>query len=160
MIPLTTMSAQRSGNPWLASVYAGILTAVIAYAASYFLQSDQLVPFVVALLLTGAGPVLGYAFATGRIGGSIGGMIGGIIGAIPLVGIILWPILVGALTRSQSVGKLFLGNIIALIIGFAVFFAMASTMGQDPSWFSAGFILLFAVWAGACGAIMTAWAKY
>jgi len=159
MIPLTTMSATRPGSPWLASIYAGILAAVAAYAATYFLQSDQLVPFVVALLLTGAGPVLGYAFATGRIGGSIGGMIGGIIGAIPVFGIILWPILVGALTRSQSIGKLFIGNIIALVIGFAIFFAMASTMGQDPSWFNGGFILLFAFWAGACGAIMTAWAN-
>jgi hypothetical protein len=160
MIPLTTMSATRPGSPWLASLYAGILTAVAAYAASYFLQADQLVPFVVALLLTGACPVLGYAFATGRIGGSIGGIIGGIIGAIPLIGLILWPLLVGAFTRSQSIGKLFVGNIIGFIIGLAVFLAMASTMGQDPSWFNAGFILLLAVWAGTCGAVMTSWAKY
>ncbi|MEZ4619809.1 MAG: hypothetical protein R2867_30495 [Caldilineaceae bacterium] len=159
MIPLAAMSANRAGNPWLASIYAGVLAAIAAYAASYFLQADQLVPAVVALLLTGAGPVLGYALATGRIGGSIGGMIGGIIGAIPVLDIILWPVLVGALTSRQSIGKLFLGNLIGIILGLAVFFAMASTMGQDPSWFAAGVIVSLAVWAGTCGAVMTSWAK-
>ncbi|MFZ4661042.1 MAG: hypothetical protein ACOYNY_28780 [Caldilineaceae bacterium] len=162
MIPLaTTRAAQPSGNPMLASLYAGVLTALIAYAAVYFLQNDNLVFFGVALLLTGIGPVLGYAFASGRVGASIPGLIGGIIGSIiPLVSILLWPILVGAFTRTQSVGKLLLGSIIGAILGAAVFFGMASAMGQDPSWFGAGVILAFAVWGGACGAIMTAWAKY
>jgi hypothetical protein len=81
----------------LASLYAGVLTALIAYAAVYFLQSDNLVFFGVALLLTGIGPVLGYAFASGRVGASIPGLIGGIIGSIiPLVSILLWPILVAS----------------------------------------------------------------
>lgn len=161
MIPLATMRATRpSGNPMLASIYAGVLTAIIAYAAVYFLQADQLIPAGVALLLTGIGPVLGYAFASGRIGASIPGLIGGIIGSIiPVISILLWPILVGAFTRTQSVGKLLLGSIIGAILGAAVFFGMASVMGQDPSWFGTGIILTFAVWGGACGAIMTAWAK-
>jgi hypothetical protein len=161
MIPLATMRATRpTGNPLLASLYAGVLTAVIAYAAIYFLQSDQLILFGVALLLTGIGPVLGYAFASGRIGASIPGLIGGIIGSIiPVVSILLWPILVGAFTKTQSVGKLLVGSIIGAILGGVVFFGMASVMGQDPSWFGAGVILTFAVWGGACGAIMTAWAK-
>jgi len=161
MIPLATMRATRpTGSPLLASLYAGVLTAVIAYAAIYFLQSDQLILFGVALLLTGIGPVLGYAFASGRIGASIPGLIGGIIGSIiPVVSILLWPILVGAFTKTQSVGKLLVGSIIGAILGGVVFFGMASVMGQDPSWFGAGVILTFAVWGGACGAIMTAWAK-
>jgi len=164
MIPLTIAAVRPSaarplGNPLLASLYAGIATALIAYAAVYFLQADQLVPFAVALLLTGIGPVLGYALASGRIGASIPGMIGGIIGSIPVLSIILWPILVGAFTRTQSIGKLFVGSIIGAILGAAVFFGMASAMGQDPSWFGAGVILTFAVWGGACGAIMTGWAK-
>jgi hypothetical protein len=161
MIPLTAMRATRpSGNPLLASLYAGVLTALIAFAAVYFLQNDQLIPFVVALLLTGIGPVLGYAFASGRIGASIPGIIGGIIGSIiPVLSILLWPILVGAFTKTQSIGKLLVGSIIGAILGGVVFFGMASTMGQDPSWFGAGVILTFAVWGGACGAIMTAWAK-
>jgi hypothetical protein len=136
------------------------LTAIAGYAASYFLVADQLIPFAVALLLTGACPVLGYAIATGRIGGSIAGMIGGIIGAIPLIGVILWPLLVGVLVRSQSIGKLFLGNLIGFIVGMALFFAMGSTIGQDPSWFQTAFILMLVVWAGISGAVMTAWAKY
>ena len=159
---MSAMTATRSrplGNPWLASIYAGVLTAIAAYAASYFLQADQLIPFGVALLLTGIGPVLGYAFASGRVGASIGGVIGGIIGAIPVIGVILWPILVGAFMRTQSIGKLFVGSIIGLILGLAVFFGMATAMGQDPSWFGAGFIALFAVWGGATAAFMTAWAK-
>ncbi len=160
MIPLSAMSTTRAGNPWLASVYAGILTAIAAYAAGYFLQADQLVLFIVALLLTGIGPVLGYAFATGKVGTSIPGVIGGIIGAIPVISVILWPILVGAFTRTQSIGKLFLGSLLGVVIGLAIFFAMASTMGQDPSWFNAGFIIALAVWAGTCGAVMTSWAKY
>lgn len=156
---MSAMSATRPGNPMLAFIYAGILTAIAAFAASYFLQADQLVPFVVALLLTGIGPVLGYAFASGRVGASIPGVIGGIIGAIPVISIILWPILVGALTRTQSVGKLFVANLIGVILGLAIFFGMASSMGQDPSWFGTGFIVLLVVWAGTCGALMTAWAK-
>jgi len=162
MLPLTAVHAARpSGNPLLASLYAGVLTALIAYAAVYFLQSDQLILFVVALLLTGIGPVLGYAFASGRVGASVPGMIGGIIGSIiPVVSILLWPILVGAFTKTQSIGKLLVGSIIGAILGAVVFFGMASAMGQDPSWFGAGIILTFAVWGGACGAIMTAWAKF
>lgn len=160
MIPLTTMSATQPGSPWLAAILGGILSAVAAFAASFFLQSDQLVLFVVAILLVGACPILGYAFASGRIGGSIGGMIGGIIGAIPVVSIILWPLLVGILTRSQSIGKLFLGNLLGLLIAIALFFALATTIGQDPSWLNTAFILTLAVWGGICGAIMVAWAKY
>lgn len=161
MIPLATMRAERpSGNAFLASIYAGVLTALIAYAAVYFLQNNQLMYFGIALLLTGIGPVLGYAFASGRVGASIPGLIGGIIGSIiPVVSILLWPILVGAFTKTQSVGKLLVGSIIGAILGAAVFFGMASAMGQDPSWFGAGVIVTFAVWGGACGAIMTAWAK-
>lgn len=162
MLPLTAVYTERpSGNPLLASLYAGVLTALITYAAVYFLQNDQLILAIVALLLTGIGPVLGYAIASGRLGASVPGMIGGIIGSIvPVVSILLWPILVGALTKTQSIGKLLLGSIIGAILGAVVFFGMATVMGQDPSWFGAGVILTFAVWGGACGAIMTAWAKF
>lgn len=162
MIPLATIRAERpSGNPLLASIYAGVLTALIAYAAVYFLQTDQLIYFGIALLLTGIGPVLGYAFASGRVGASIPGLVGGIIGSIiPVVSILLWPILVGAFTKTQSVGKLLVGSIIGAILGAAVFFGLASVMGQDPTWFGPGVIFTFAVWGGACGAVMTAWAKH
>lgn len=161
MIPLTAMSAVRRGNPWVASVYAGIITAIIAYVATLLLQADQLIPFVVLLLLAGAGPVLGYALASGRVLGSIGGIIGGTIGAIPVVSIILWPILVGVLMWwSQSIGKLFLANLIGIIVSLALFFALATNIGQDPAWFTLGFVVLMAVWGAICGAAMTAWAKY
>lgn len=160
MISLSAITATRPGNPWLAAIYAAILTAIVAYAASYFLQIDQPILFAVALLLTGLCPVLGYALTTGRVGVSILGAIGGIIGAIPVVSIVLWPILVGALTRTQSIGKLFLGSLIGVIVGLALFFALASTIGQDPSWFTLGFIAGLAVWAAISAGAMTSWAKY
>jgi len=153
------MSATEPGSPWLAAVLGAVFSAIVAFVASFLLQSDQLIPFVVALLVIGACPILGYAFASGRIGGSIGGMIGGIIGAIPVLSIILWPLLVGILIRSQSIGKLFVGNLIGIVIALALFFALASTTGQDPSWFTTAFILTLAVWGGICGALMTTWAK-
>ncbi|MCB0064014.1 MAG: hypothetical protein KDE19_17950 [Caldilineaceae bacterium] len=160
MIPLTAISATKPGNPWLAAIYAGVLTAIAAYAVGFFLQADQLIPAGIAILLTGIGPVLGYAIASGRVGNGIAGSIGGIIGGIPVLNIILWPLLVGILTRTQSIGKLFLGSLIGVIVALALFFALASTIGQDPSWFNLGFIFAYAVWGGICGAVMTAWAKY
>lgn len=160
MIPLTAISATKPGNPWLSAIYAAILTAIAAYAAGYFLQADQLVPFAVALLLTGIGPVLGYALTTGRVGTSIPGIIGGIIGAIPVVSVILWPLLVGLFTRTQSIGKLFLGSLIGVIVALALFFGLASTIGQDPSWFNLGFVAALAIWAAISSAAMTGWAKY
>jgi hypothetical protein len=155
MIPLTTITATRpSGNPWLAAVYAGIISAVIA-AVFTFLFPNVLVGWILAFLLIGIGPVLGYQFATGQ-GLDFKSIIGAIVGSILPI-IVLWPILVGALTRGQSIGKLILGAIIAVVLGWIVFFIVASAMGQDPGFLPIAFVLYSAVWGGALGAIMTAW---
>jgi len=157
MIPLTAMTVTRaSGNPWLASVYAGVISAIFAALAT-FLFPNSLIGFVVAFLLVGIGPVLGYQLASGT-GVKIGALIGGIIGSLLPI-IIVWPILVGALTKSQSIGKLILAAIIGAVLGWVVFFILASIMGQDPSFFPFAFTLGTAVWGGALGAIMTAWAE-
>ncbi len=155
MIPLTAITTPRSDtNPWLASVYAGVFTAIAAVAFVLLFQAEVPVLYILAFLLIGVGPVLGYQLATGRLGTDWKALIGGLIGSIPVIGLILWPILVGALSSTQSVGRLFLGSIIGIILAVAVFLLIATIMGQNPSWLGLGFTLLFAVWGGVCGAFM------
>ncbi len=159
MIPLTAVSvSNRETNPWLASVYAGVLTAIAAFATILLFRAEIPVLYILAFLLIGAGPVLGYQIATGQLGSNWKPLIGGILGFILLIlGFILWPILVGALSKEHAIGKLFLGSLIGIILGIVVFLIVASAMGQDPAWLGYGFTLLWAVWGGSCGAIMTAW---
>ena len=123
-------------------------------------QAESLVLAVIAFLLVGAAPVVGYQLATGRLGSDWKSLIGGLLGFILLVlGFILWPILVGAMTRGQSVGKLFIASLIGIILGIVVFLIAATAMGQNPSWIGTGFTLLWAVWGGTVGAAMAAWGE-
>ena len=92
------MSAQTAtvsdvqGNPWKASFWAGLVTAIIAVVTVLAFQAEIPVAYGIAFLLIGAGPVIGYQIATGRPFSSIGSIIGGIVGFIlPILG---WPILV------------------------------------------------------------------
>ncbi|MCB0089351.1 MAG: hypothetical protein KDE54_15695 [Caldilineaceae bacterium] len=165
MIPLTaaTMSqtnARPSANLWLASLYGGVITALLAALFVTFFKMENPPLYIIGYLLTGIGPVLGYALAAGRLGSSVKGIIGGLIGSIvPVLSILLWPILVGALDSTQSVGKLIIGSIIGAILGAIVMLVVANAMGQDPSWLGLGIVLLLAVWGGSCSAAMAAWAK-
>lgn len=158
MIPLAAATVPKAdANPWLASIYAGIFTAIFAVIATLVFSDEQLpILFLIFHLLGGAGPVLGYQLATGQLV-RWGSVIGGIIGSIlPILG---WPILVGALTRTQSIGKLLGAALLGTILGWAVVLLIASPMGQDPSWVNFGYVIGCAVWGGTCGALMTAWAK-
>ena len=147
-------------NPWLASIYAGIFTAIAAAAFVLCFQAAVPALYIITLLLIGVAPVLGYQIATGALGDDWKALIGGLIGAIPVIEIILWPILVGALSRTQAVGKLFMANLIALILGILVFLLLTKVLNtQDPNWFAAGFTIAASIWGGACGALMTAWRK-
>ena len=159
MIPLTTMTATPpTTNPWLASIYAGVVTAIVAAIFVLLFQAEIPVLYGIALLLIGIGPVLGYQLASGTLSADWKALIGGFIGGIPVLEIILWPILVGAISRTQSIGKLFLANLIALVLGALVFLVLTKVLpSQDPSWLGAGFTIATAVWGGACGAMMTAW---
>ena len=161
MIPLTTMTVTRTEtNPWLVSLYAGIFTAIAA--AAFVLSFQAAVPalYIIIFLLIGVAPVLGYQVATGTLGDDWKALIGGLIGAIPVVEIVLWPILVGALSRTQAIGKLFIANLIALILGILAFLILTKVLNnQDPSWFPVGFTIAASIWGGACGALMTAWRK-
>jgi len=161
MIPLTTMTMTRPAtNPWLVSVYAGIFTAIAAAAFALSFQAAVPALYIITFLLIGVAPVLGYQIATGALGDDWKALIGGLIGAIPVVEIVLWPILVGALSRTQAIGKLFMANLIALILGGLVFLLLTKVLNsQDPSWLPVAFTIAASIWGGACGAMMTAWRK-
>lgn len=159
MIPLTTSTA-RPSNMWMAAIYAGGFSAIIALITALLFQAEIPAGYIIALLLIGAGPILGVNLANGRLASNWGAMIGGIVSFIlPGVGMLLWPVLVGALDKSQNIGKLFLGSLIGIVLAFAVFAILANVMGQNPNWIATGFIFLFAVWGGTMGAAMSAWAK-
>jgi hypothetical protein len=151
------MTATRTNaSPWLASVYAGVISAIFAVITT-FLFPNVLVGWIISYLLIGIGPVIGYQLATGQ-GFDWRPIVGAILGSIlPIV--ILWPILVGALTRGQSIGKLILGALLGVILGWIVFLLIATVMGQDPAFFPFAFTVASAVWAGTLGAVMVAWAE-
>jgi hypothetical protein len=160
-----TVAAAQPGSkpavsPWMGSLYAGVFTAIAATAFSLLLQAEIPWLYIPVFLLTGVGPVLGYQMATGKIFSDWKSIIGGLLGFVLfLLGWLLWPILVGALTKSQSIGRLFLGSLIGIVLGVIVFFVLATVMGQNPSWVGLGWVMLWAVWGGSCGAAMVAWAK-
>jgi hypothetical protein len=142
----------------MVAIYSAVATAIAAIATALLFQAEILVLYILAFLLIGFGPVIGYQLATGRLGSDWKPLIGGLLGFILLIlGWILWPILVGAMTRGQSVGKLFIASLVGIILGIVVFLIAASVMGQNPSWIATGFTLLWAVWGGTVGAAMAAW---
>ena len=51
------MATKRPANPWMASLYGGIFTAVIAAAYFLLLQTNMPILWGLALILIGAGPV-------------------------------------------------------------------------------------------------------
>lgn len=158
MLPLTAVTAVSSEkSPWMASVYAGVITAIAAVATALLFQAEIPVLYIIGLLLIGVGPILGYDLAMGQLGRDWKPLIGGLLGAIPIVSIILWPVLVGALSKQQKIGRLFLASIVGLVLGITVFFILATIMGQNPSWVGLGFVLLCAVWGGTCAALMVLW---
>jgi len=158
MLPLTAVTAVSSEkSPWMASVYAGVITAIAAVATALLFQAEIPVLYIIGLLLIGVGPILGYDLAMGQLGRDWKPLIGGLLGAIPIVSIILWPVLVGALSKQQKIGRLFLASIVGLVLGITVFFILATIMGQNPSWVGFGFVLLCAVWGGTCAALMVLW---
>jgi hypothetical protein len=161
MLPLTTMTATRPTiNPMVASLYAGLATAVAAVATSLLFAVPILILYILAFLLIGAGPVVGYQLATGRLGSDWKPIVGGILSFIlgPL-GWLIWPVLVGAMSKDQSIGKLFLATLLGIVIGIVLFLISVTAIGQNPYTIGTSFTLLCAGWGGTCGAAMTAWRK-
>jgi hypothetical protein len=85
----------------MASLYGGIASGLIGAAFMIIAVRHQVMPdalYGLAFLLIGAGPVLGYQLAAGKLGQDWKTLLGGIIGFIlPLLSpIIIWPLLVWA----------------------------------------------------------------
>jgi hypothetical protein len=161
MLPLTTMTAARpTSSPLMAGIYAAIASAIVAVATALLFQAELPILYILAFLLIGAAPVIGYQLATGRLGSDWRPLIGGFISFILLIlGWVLWPILVGAMTKGQSIGKLFIASLIGFILGVIVMLIYATVAGQDPSWVTVGFTLLCAIWGGVVGWAMAAWGE-
>jgi hypothetical protein len=145
-------------NPWMASIYGGVITAIVAIAFHFLLPMNQPILWGLALLLIGVGPVLGYQLAAGKLGSDWKAIIGGILGSIiPILGqLLLWPLFVWLFNRSFSLGRLYLGSIVGMVLGVAVFFLIATLMGQDPyTWVGLAWTLAASMWGGATAAFMT-----
>jgi len=177
MIPLTAMSASKSSsNLWVSTLAAALVTAVAA-AAMVYTAGMAVVPALFGLLI-GAAPIIGYDLARGGFGSNWKPVIGGLIGNILFVAalflpgesfgivvavvgllstLLIWPIVVGIMSPSHSVGKLWIASILGLIIGLVAVNAVA---GQDPtSWLITAGVLFFACWGGTVGAALSAWSK-
>ena len=175
-----TSVAQTSTERWKASLYAALAAAVVALLMVLL----RGVPVLGALLgiVIGAAPIVGYDYARGALGENWRPVIAGLIGAVAFVigialpavftddfgfvvaglpisilTVIIWPIVVGAMSPNQSIWRLLLASIIGLILGLIVYFIAA---GQDPtSWPGIASILFWAFWGGTVGAALSAWSK-
>jgi hypothetical protein len=158
MVSLTAVTATTTEkSPWRAMLFAALFTAIIALATALVFQAAIPWLYVIAFLLIGAAPVLGYQMADGSLGRDWLSLIAGIIGFI--LTFILWPILVGLLNKRQSVWRLLLASIVGIILGVIGFLLLGTFVGQNPAWVQWGWVLLWAIWGGACGAAMSAYAK-
>jgi hypothetical protein len=145
---------QPATNPWTASLWGGALTAIAIVAAQFFVGRDMPWLYIPSLLLAGAAPVLGYQIAAGKLGKEWLSIVAGAIGAIvPVIG---WPILVGLLTKGQSVWKLLLWSILGLAIGLIVFLLLGTFFGANPDWINLGFPVAASMWGGSVSAAMAA----
>jgi hypothetical protein len=160
MLPLTVATAARPTNasPWIAFLYAAVATSIAAVATSLLFTAEILILYLLAFLLIGAGPVVGYLLATGQLGSDWRPIIGGILSFILLpLGWLLWPVLVGAMSRQHSIGRLLLATILGIIVGIVLFLISVTAIGQNPYTIWLSFTLLCVGWGGTCGALMTVW---
>ncbi len=151
-------AAKPKTSPWMASLYGGLFTGIIFAVFTLLLQTSMPVLWGLCFLLVGAGPVLGYQLAAGRLGSDWRTIIGGIVGnIIPGLGwVIVWPLFVWLFhTKANSFLRLWLGSLIGAILGLVVFFAIGLLMGQDPIWFGPGMSVLWGIWGGAAAAFQT-----
>jgi hypothetical protein len=144
----------------MSALYAAAATALAAIAVALLFQSEIVWLYLLSFLLLGAAPVIGYQLATGQLGTDWKSLIGGLLSFVLLIlGWLLWPILVGVMTKGQSVGKLFVASLGGIILGFIVFLIIGTVIGQDPSWVTTGWTLMWAVWGATVGWAMVAWGE-
>ena len=151
-----TTASETKGNVWMTALYAGLATAIIAFITTLTFQWEKPFLYIPAYLLIGIGPVLGYQFTSGTLG-DWKPLVGGFFGRIlPIFG---WPILVGLLSKEQSIGKLILASLVGAVIGIAVFFIMQTALGLNPYIVGISFTVGMACWGATVGAAMDAWKK-
>lgn len=151
----TAVATKPAASATMTAVYAALFTAVAATAFVLLFSAGMLWLWIPAFLLFGAGPVLGYQFATGKLGGDWKSILGGVLGFILLpLGFLLWPITTGLLTKGQSVGKLFLWSLLGFVAGAAVWLIIGTLFGQNPTWVGPGWVVGWAVWGALSGAAM------
>lgn len=151
----TAVASKPAANTTMTALYAAIFTAIAAIAFVLLFSAGILWLWIPAFLLFGAGPVLGYQFATGKLGSDWKSILGGVLGFILLpLGFLLWPILVGLLTKGQSVGKLLLWSVVGFLVGAAVWLIVGTLFGQNPVWVGPGWVAGWAVWGAFAGAAM------
>lgn len=156
---MTTATAPSASKPaasmTMTAVYAALFTAIVAIAFVLLFSAGILWLWIPAFLLYGAGPVVGYQFATGKLGSDWKSILGGVLGFILLpLGFLLWPILVGLMTKGQSVGRLFLWSLLGFVLGAVVWLIIGTLFGQDPIWVGPGWVVGWAVWGAFAGAAM------
>ncbi len=158
---ISASSARPATSPWMASLYGGVASGLIAAASGFLLSTNMPVLYILAFLLIGVGPVIGYQIAAGKLGQDWASLIGGFLGFIlPVISqIILWPLLVWAFNRSFAFSKLWLGSLLGFILGVAGFFAIGLMIGQDPAWVGFGWAMLWALWGGTVAAYMASGAR-
>ncbi len=155
MATLAPAARPTRTNLWTAALLAGLFTAIAAVAFALLFQANMLWLYILAFLLIGVGPVLGYQLAAGKLGAEWGSLLGGLLGFILLIlGFLLWPILVGALTRGQSIGKLLLWSVLGFLAAAGVFLLVGTVAGQNPGWVMHGWVLGTSAWGGTVGAAM------
>lgn len=163
MVSLTSVSAtteiatSSDNSPWRAMAFGAVFTAIVALATALLFQAAIPILYILAFLLIGVAPVLGYDMAVGRLGRDWKPLVGGFLGF--LLSFILWPILVGALGKEQSIGRLLLASIVGFIVGVIGLLIVGTIAGQDPAWLQWGWVVLWTIWGGACAASMAKYSK-
>jgi hypothetical protein len=136
MLPLTAMTATSAApakSPWLTSIYAGLVTAILTLACSYALAAAIPILYIPLFLLIGAGPVLGYQIAFGQPGRDWKPIIGGVLGMIivPLL-FVLWPGLVIVIGAEQPATAAVVGMVVASLC-FVLWPVLVGAMSKDQS---------------------------
>ena len=132
----------------LYAIACGVVAVIVGLL---LVQTSNIILALLSLPVIGLGPILGYALATGKTGesalpmglGAIGGLVGG--GALSFV---LWPLLVGAVSKPHSLATLLLWSVIGQIVGILVvlFILTPTGMGQNPSWLQTGVLVEGIIW--------------
>ena len=183
MTILTVMSFARANDERLnASMYAGLYAALVSLPLLWFLDGRPVMSAFLGILI-GAAPVVGYDVARGVFCAEKRLIIAGLIGYTPfatsilflnedrasvymvralfnLLPFILWPIVVGAISKNQSMGRLLGASLIGVILGTIVTLVAMSAFGGDP-YFDSGILvfLIFSIWGGTVAAALSAWSK-